>query len=110
MSTRNIPNDYNNYFAIPYQPDIDINQEYIDTTKEIKNIKESKTRDLHQMGNPKVAYNPLYSPSDLIDYGIQRNYSNNCDKTSKIKNHEKFDPYLDYLRHNGLYATFGLPI
>ena len=30
MSTRNIPNEYNQYFAIPYQSDVDINQEYVD--------------------------------------------------------------------------------
>ncbi len=102
MSTRNIPNDYNQYFAIPYKSDIDINQDFVNTTKEIKDIKENKLKDLNQVGHPKVAYNPLYSPSDLIDYGIQRNYSNRCDNTSKIKNHEKFDPYLNYLKENGL--------
>ena len=82
MTTRNIPNEYNRNFILPYRTDNEINKEFISSTKEIMDIKD-KT-DLKQFDNPKVKYNPLYSPSDLVDYGIQHNYTNRMDNC-KIK-------------------------
>ena len=97
MSTRNIPNKYNNYFALPYQSNTDIDDELVNQTKEIMDIKKEN---ISQMGTPHVNYNPLYSPADLIDYGIQKNYSNRLDDC-KI-NGDKFDPYVNYLKEAGL--------
>lgn len=97
MSTRNIPNEYNRSFILPYKSNNDISEELVDATKEIIDIKDGKG--VKQFDNPSVLYNPLYSPSDLVDYGIQTNYSNRRDDC-KINN--KFDPYLNYLKENGL--------
>ena len=97
MTTRNIPNEYNRNFILPYRTDNEINKEFISSTKEIMDIKD-KT-DLKQFDNPKVKYNPLYSPSDLVDYGIQHNYTNRMDN---CKINDKFDPYINYLKENGL--------
>ena len=97
MSTRNIPNEYNRSFILPYKSNNDISSELVNSTKEIIDIKDGKN--IKQFDNPSVSYNPLYSPSDLIDYGIQTNYSNRLDDC-KINN--KFDPYLNYLKENGL--------
>jgi hypothetical protein len=97
MSTRNIPNKYNNYFAIPYQSNIDIDDNLVNQTKELVDIKKDN---VSQMGTPHVNYNPLYSPADLVDYGVQRNYSNRLN--GNIINDNKFDPYLNYLKEAGL--------
>ena len=97
MSKRNIPNQYNKSFILPYKSNNDISSELVNATKEIIDIKDSNG--LKQFDNPSVSYNPLYSPSDLVDYGIQTNYSNRIDDC-KINN--KFDPYLNYLKENGL--------
>ncbi len=97
MSTRNIPNEYNRSFVLPYKSNGEINKELVEQTKEIMDIKDGKY--IKQFDNPKVKYNPLYSPSDLIDYGIQTNYTNRMDD---CKINEKYDPYLNYLKENGL--------
>jgi hypothetical protein len=97
MSTRNIPNKYNNYFALPYQSNTDIDDNLVNQTKELM---DNKKENIHQMGTPHVNYNPLYSPADLVDYGIQKNYSNRLDDC-KIDG-DKFDPYLNYLKEAGL--------
>jgi hypothetical protein len=97
MSIRNIPNEYNRNFVLPYDSNKDISSELVDATKEMITIKDGKG--IKQFESPTVLYNPLYSPSDLIDYGIQKNYTNST-KDSKINN--SFDPYLNYLKDNGL--------
>ena len=97
MSTRNIPNSYNKSFAIPYDSNLDVSTDLVSSTKEIMDIK--NTGPIKQYDSPSVIYNPIYSPSDLIDYGVQLNYSN---KTDSNKINDKFDPYLNYLKDNGL--------
>ena len=97
MSTRNIPNEYNRNFILPYKTENEVNKEFINSTKEIMDIKDKK--ELKQFNNPTVKYNPLYSPADLVDYGIQSNYTNRIDD---CKINDKFDPYLNYLKDNGL--------
>jgi hypothetical protein len=97
MSTRNIPNEYNKNFILQYNKNTDIDEKLINTTKEIIDIKDGKG--VKQYDNPKVLYNPLYSPSDLIDYGIQSTYSNKMDNCLI---NDKFDPYLNYLKETGL--------
>lgn len=97
MSTKYIPNEYNKNFIIPYSLNNDISSELVNNTKEIINV--NGNGNLKRSDNPSVLYNPLYSPPDLIDYGIHKNQSNNLDNT-KINNN--YDPYLQYLRDNGL--------
>jgi hypothetical protein len=100
MSIRDIPNEYNNYFALPYKSNSDIDQELINATDEIMRI---KTNNVSEFGRPSVKYNPLYSPNDLIDYGIERNYKISTDKNNSNSNtNSKFDPYLNYLKETGL--------
>ena len=102
-----IPVEYSKEFILPYNRNNEINRELINTTDELMEVQNKYIYDGDDkiMGKPTVRYNPLFSPSDLIDHAIHveryktKNGKNNNGET-KIE--KKYDPYLNYLKQRGL--------
>ena len=72
MSTRDVPMNYKSKFILPYRTENEITEELVDETKDIVNFKRSEINNSSIIGNPTVPYNPIYEPTNLIQYAVDR--------------------------------------
>jgi hypothetical protein len=101
-----VPDDYDRKFVLPYDRNNIIDEDLINATNEISNIQQKyiySEEDL-VISKPTVRYNPLFSPSDLIDHAIhiERYKSPDENKSEHEKKEKLFDPYLNFLKEKGL--------
>ena len=102
-----VPDDYNRKFVLPYESNTIIDDNLINATNEISEIQNKYLYNTEQdiIGKPRVRYNPLFSPADLIDHAIHvERYK---DKDGNIiegltKKEKSYDPYLNFLKEKGL--------
>ena len=103
-----VPDDYSRKFVLPYDRNKPIDSELINATDEIMNIQNkylySETD--ADVNKPFVRYNPLFSPSDLIDHAIHVERYNEKDSNGKknidTENNKPYDAYLNFLKEKGL--------
>jgi hypothetical protein len=104
QNTRDVPMNYRSKFILPYRTENEINDELVNETKDIINFKKSEINSASIVGHPTVPYNPIYEPSNLIQYAVDRMALNNNDKNSENNKsiNKEYDPYKAYLVENGL--------
>jgi len=111
--SKEVPTEYSRSFYKPYNSNEIINQENINDTEEIMDIQNKYIYNGEDniVGKPTVRYNPLFSPSDLIDHAIhvERYKTKNGNKNGngsynvKTDNTDKpYDAYLNFLKTSGL--------
>jgi len=103
-----VPVEYSKEFILPYNRNNEVNDELINTTDELMEIQNNYIYDGDDkiIGKPTVRYNPLFSPSDLIDHAIHveryKPKNKNGNGNGEKKSEKKYDPYLNYLKQRGL--------
>jgi hypothetical protein len=106
VNTRNVPMNYRSKFILPYRTENDINEELVNETKDIIDFKKSEINSSQIIGTPTVPYNPIYEPTNLIQYAVDRagiTKKNNENVIENITEKDKqYDPYKAYLVENGL--------
>ena len=102
MSTRDVPMNYRSKIILPYESDNEIDDTFINETRDIIDFKKSEINSSSIIGKPTVPYNPVFEPQNLIQYavdraGIQQKSNNEIKETEK-----KYDPYKAFLLEHGL--------
>ena len=67
-----VPDDYNRKFVLAYDKNNNIDDKLINATDEIMQTQDKYLYNPNEniINKPTVRYNPLFSPSDLIDHAI----------------------------------------
>lgn len=102
VNTRNVPMNYRSKFILPYRTENDINEELVNETKDIIDFKKSEINSSQIIGTPTVPYNPIYEPTNLIQYAVERAGITKKNNENANEKEKQYDPYKAYLIENGL--------
>ena len=102
VNTRDVPMNYRSKFILPYRTENDINEELVDETKNIIDFKKSEINSSQIIGTPTVPYNPIYEPTNLIQYAVERAGITKKNNSNINEMEKQYDPYKAYLIENGL--------